>query len=901
MLVAMTNRDVTVDNNNIRWFGCTIQAQGVYIPTTGTATSQANYLQKFVSYLTYDPQIFGIIPLTNSSYFTATLSPLLSSNYTILSITDIGNITDPNNDLVGFRNLKIEIQANANAPRVDINTAKNIIDLKIRMGSNCSQQRFILFPPKDEPTLGIEVLSQFSTAATGGTIDEYYTAYQAVYYQPFQYCPNQSGLTISAVTNGGLVAGEKNEFLLKANTNAFIPAGSYGVFMHSASNDVVEEILPQAFVQYVDAFTLKIRIPALSLNGSTFNPGSGFVGLVYDGERIYTSNMVDIKYALRETNFKKFPSGLDNTGDLRNTVHAVAPVYTGCDNRVQTFQLHQNVIDAIPNAVAVFTSILADWSKLLKGNSSNPKYLVLDPTISNTLVNDNDPAPVLNKILIYLGGSIPITAVMATALSIDSVNTVLQSGVAQPRGFVKSGVIRINTLFSNQFYVSTTSPYNQWIENGKHNFYITALHEIGHALGLRHIIDATHANSLTYALDNRSALMYWMESAPYPCTFTSGRCDNGGVPCASSMTKRSIFHLRDRHYTQVAWFYNRNYGIINSNFLTLSNTPTFSGYKANICASNINPYNISGAFRPGGGLFSKGTINPQACNYIQSNGVFTHCGAGGYPIAYTVNGCKLENTLSVNACKGCVPANSILIDNGVTNMCLTTATTAEGYVDFEANIMSGSSCASSPSYTVFVIPTTSSFNYTSTPLAATTNTVTKRLYFTIPASFGTGNYQVRVVYNAGATSQILSNIWNFSLQRVAPNEACTIVGPQAPAPLQASPVNNTEQAVELEDVSKSIAAQIKEVEGKNIEIRNLNIRLYPNPTNNQITLEATDNNSDEPMLIDIFNLQGQRLSAIVMQGAKTIVLNTTELNNGFYLFYIQQGNYYNTYKVEVIH
>jgi Secretion system C-terminal sorting domain len=885
--VGMKNRDISVISGN-KWFNLDVEIKGLNVPTTTTTGFSSNYLRKFVAYIAYDPSEFGTIDISNANYFACTLNNSLPASYSISAITDIGLITDFNDALYNFRQIRVEVTSAANL--LDITNPVTVFNMKLRLLSpaQCSNQRFVDFA---RTRTQIEQRESVWTTAPNGALDNnnYIVSYLPVYYQPFTNCSNINGLTIGALPAGSLIGGDNNTFILQSNLPIFLQTRD--VYMRSATDDSFEERLPQGCMTAIDSRNLLVRIPTFAANSKTYNPGSGRVCVIYNGQRVYAPNMIDVKYAVREKNFKQFASGLDDPSGIPSDVHPVGPVYTDCNNRVLTFQLHQSVIDRIPNAPTIVANALKELSAMLKQSSLGAQYLVLDPVISNIPLAISDVAPINGRYLISFGAT-STTASMSTSYKTDSVLAVLQSGGNKPRGIMRSGMIKINEdfFYAGQFFISSSANSTQLITNGSVSFYTTLMHEMGHALGLLHCIDATHANSLLYFEDNKKSLMYCAGDQPYSATLKTGRCQDGTyASTCTSMTTQSFLFLRDRNYNTVNRFFNRKYGIINGSVPSQTTTPVFTGFKDENCAGNINVYNISSAWRiaSGGvnrGVFSKGAGGP-ACSYIQTNGAFTHCGAGAYPITYTVDGCATTQTLNMQACRGCIATNTILIDQALGNICIPPNTSFEGYVDFEADIKPGGSCATNPNFAIFVVPIDSVFRYNS-QIAYSSNPYTKRGYFTIPSTWGTATYKMVVVYNHGASSQIVSNIWTFSINRLSAPIDCLfntgLVAPAGTTTIQSDAKNNQRNMP-----SQASLADV------------LLVNIYPNPVNNNFTIEFA-NPLTSNVTIELLDLSGRAVGFMTTQDSK-VEMNTNELVSGMYFVKINNQTTSSTYKIIVQH
>jgi len=309
-------------------------------------------------------------------------------------------------------------------------------------------------------------------------------------------------------------------------------------------------------LDYVWSDTLiKVKIPTVLINSdyvlAKYNgvAGSGKFKVKNDiGYRDSTTTNLDIEYAL------------ENSPTVAKK--KVYWAYNNCQNSSFVFKLGQS-LQAYPQAIAIIDSAIVAWAKFLNVDIRLQK----NDTLGYQYFPDNFVDHLDSASIIFREDTLKNSVVMQTSPSILACGT-------NYRRYASDIGIKI-TGVNWHYGINDTKP------SGKNDFYSDILHELGHALGLLHIINPNATTTLTHELE----LMYWNETSSIIKTSTQ----RSFIGTGRQMDKAASLYLRDSSKT-INWSCSnlvkiRNFSNPKSTKVCLGNTATFDAFVEQLSGS----------------------------------------------------------------------------------------------------------------------------------------------------------------------------------------------------------------------------------------------------------------------------------------------------------------------------
>jgi hypothetical protein len=308
---------------------------------------------------------------------------------------------------------------------------------------------------------------------------------------------NGSKVKINCFKNGSPYAfdwtGTKFYFL---RADSYVPLANQNLASFSIQNVQIPNsfVTPSGTSSIEMALNFTTGLVGASVS-SVFRPASGKIRVQPSGIIIpesLTTNLLDIQSSLNQF--------ITSSNSIRNFYHTNHDCKAGLE-----FVLHTSLTSSYPQAQSLLTSAVNYWQNNLNAAGANI-------TLTTSSLIDNSPlatlqssfAPIKGKIVVYRGATQSSTAHAETDLaSIGNIGSLTPSGNAQ---IFSEGKMVMNSAYGLNTYVWDTTGI---IAADKIEMYNIFIHEIGHALGLSHTINATnYTDTMVFNSDNNKDLMY---------------------------------------------------------------------------------------------------------------------------------------------------------------------------------------------------------------------------------------------------------------------------------------------------------------------------------------------------------------------------------------------------------
>lgn len=464
------NLSIVMDNENI------IFSNNKYIYTFDIliqSNEASTYLNGLSMWIKYNNDAFGENVIANQKLRATASSFFNDPSYRILS----GDINQPNTF-----GLSIENNTSNTVPNrteVSNNQYTKVISIEIDL-IDCQKPANFIFD-------NVSFTSNFSTyttssnqVITGNFPDEYYS-YSSTSYQilssPAQ-CTIQNTPFISNISPLTLNAGTQNtNDILTISGNGFGVRNPKAIQFRNAefsignTNPFVLGVDDSDILSWTDT-EIRIQMPSSVIIGDYLpgdktnrTAGSGEIRIILNNNVILTSTQkINVKYAF--TNVEGI--GVDKKYFLHGRFD--------CINGLE-FILHNN-FQSNPNMITVIEKVLSDWSSIvgiylgIKKNSNG-----------DILYTTNTPSNTDNINVIYLDPN------LKSGSNQSLMTTLAQPGYCLNEFILLDSDIRIapQGLLSNQVNWNLSTSGN--VLSGQYDFYHAFSHEIGHALGMDHVID----------------------------------------------------------------------------------------------------------------------------------------------------------------------------------------------------------------------------------------------------------------------------------------------------------------------------------------------------------------------------------------------------------------------------
>ena len=97
-------------------------------------------------------------------------------------------------------------------------------------------------------------------------------------------------------------------------------------------------------------------------------------------------------------------------------------------------------------------------------------------------------------------------------------------------------------------------------------------------------------------------------------------------------------------------------------------------------------------------------------------------------------------------------------------------------------------------------------------------------------------------------------------------------------------VNNLEQCKRFTELNLGLVATLAGINNDGVsETESINVAMYPNPAHESVTILTDDNMLD----VGIYNLLGQQIETMALDGTSKCTLNTNDLASGIYVVKIR--------------
>lgn len=257
---------------------------------------------------------------------------------------------------------------------------------------------------------------------------------------------------------------------------------------------------------------IKVKVPSLIFADSINNgiSGSGKFKVKNNlGFRDSTTSNLDVEF------------GIENSSTKKKVLWA----YRNCQNSSFIFKLDTS-LQTYPQAVAVIDSAINAWARFLRIDMRLQKDSIGGyQYFSYGAVNNLDTISML-----YINNSLSNGTLMSTTPCV-----VTCGGI--PRRQASDIGIKM-TGITWHYGIIDTKP------SGVYDFYSDILHELGHALGLMHIINPNASTSLTHELE----LMFWNETL----NISKTPAQRSYIGTGRQMDKKASLYIRDTSKTTLS-------------------------------------------------------------------------------------------------------------------------------------------------------------------------------------------------------------------------------------------------------------------------------------------------------------------------------------------------------------
>ena len=498
------NNDIYVDSRNFTYSTNGSNQKFIDFDVFVWST-QPKYLNDLLVRYNYDKYVFG-----NSVASAGNATATLGTTYNSINYKIYGGAVDANDSVIA-----LSFGANDSLVRPNrialSSSPTQLMHLKLKI-NNCVATTKMAFDYKFVMALETDYVLNANDSVYA---HKYF--FDTVYYNdysPIPLCPMPkiTGFSPSVIRAG------TNEVLTITGTNfgntrgkgqvLFPDADSIGRYMQGC--DTLD------YVSWTNT-EIKVKVPSLVINNNYTikgTAGSGKFKVVNDlGFRDSTTTDLDVQYSI------------DNESSINSNIkYRSNMVYYNCSNSARTFKLG-NTLSSNPQAVALIDSAINTWARTLnidirlqKDDYNNYQYF------ADNAVDNEDT---ICMIYVKNYSTDPVKPLMRTNTKSYSCS----SGTKFLKVGADIGINMVNPVW--HYTLGDAKP------SGKNDFFQAILHELGHALGLLHVINPI-VNGAYLAADGYGELMH-----PYNANGAKTANQRSTLNTGRLMAKAGGLNIRD--------------------------------------------------------------------------------------------------------------------------------------------------------------------------------------------------------------------------------------------------------------------------------------------------------------------------------------------------------------------